>query len=659
MNIAVIDPFPNWPFTLEKKFLRQINIAGHCLGWQVTTVVTSDDIIAVAPDCVLTTHEFCPKLTGVPTFGLLWSPPVFFEHCKERRRNVLSLDGYLPGGPCVDKWLRKICNDMGKSALLGPYFWPSCHRTEFKPFKGGRRQLFYAGASWDGKRFGKRHEGLFEALEKKISLCVYGPASSWHHLGKAYCGEIPLDGTSLLARANDAGVALCLHKKQHREANLPSMRLFESAAAGCVLVVDDMPFTREVFGDAVLYVDASAGTGSVADQIAGHMAWIEAHPQSAGDMAEASHQVFVKKLCLERLLEPLPGFLNKVRQAQGYVASAEISSRGVDLGKDDEYPVIEVLMRIGSRPVEMVERSVKSISDQSYPEIAVTFIAFAEVSGLDSLIAAYEERFKWMRVIRPQQATTCRSTMLWKGLNAVEAPLFCNLDDDDCWHQNHLMHLYACLWENQHCSLAFSGCIAHKEDPPPFYWQSNFSAPKNQPAKVIPETRKIDLFEKADHARLWGNDNMILSCSWLARQRVLDKRVLQDPGLYYLEDVCFNRVLSAKTDFVFTGLATAVWHLRQERATKKTQNKRAIKAARHKMNAYLAPFRPPGLRPNYWYWRRLREITGEVTRISKVLLRNPMHGIAEVNKHMQSIRGAWKRRGKDGVVAMIRGKGPV
>jgi len=672
MRIAVTDPFPNKPFSAEKEFLRRIDIAGRNLGWHIIPVVTSDDILEAKPDCVLTTHEYCPKLTEIPTLGLLWSPPVFFEHCAERRKNILSMDGYLTGGPCVDEWLRKFSVENGKSVLIGPRFWPSSQRTHFQRFSGEGRRLFYAGTNWDGRRFGRRHKGLLENLGDKLELMIYGPASAWKHLPHAYYGEIPMDGISLLDRARQAGVALCLHKREHLEANLPSMRIFEAAAAGCVIIADDMPFIRENFGESVLYVEGKYGAEFVADQISAHMAWINANSASAGAMSEESHRIFTQRFCLEVLLSSLPDFLEQVRQAQGYslsIAPSKSSDASIGYKEDDnigleavsiqDFPDIEVIMRVGSRPVGMVRRAVESIAAQTYPNIGITFVAFADVPGLDNLIKKFEQRFKWMHVIHPEGNTTCRSTMLWIGLNSVKAPLLCNLDDDDCWHPNHLSSLYKCLCAHPDSGLAFSGTIVHLEDAPPFYWQTNFSALKNQPEHPIPERRKIMLLSNYDRDRLWGNDNMIANISWLARRDVFDEEVLRDPGLDYLEDVCLFRLLSTKTGFVFSGSPTAVWNLRRKANANCSWKKRARKATRRKMEDHLERFRPPGLHPRPWYVRRIGEIAEETRRIGRLLRRAPKRGFAEIIYHLGQARRAWKRSGRKGLVDLFRGRDSI
>ena len=78
MRVAIQNSFPNRPRIAEAEWIRRFMIASERLGFDAIEVVTSDDILRVAPNCVLVTHEFSPKLTPFPTIGLNWSPPAFF-----------------------------------------------------------------------------------------------------------------------------------------------------------------------------------------------------------------------------------------------------------------------------------------------------------------------------------------------------------------------------------------------------------------------------------------------------------------------------------------------------------------------------------------------------------------------------------------------------
>ena len=78
MRIALQNAFPNAAHTAEAEWIRRCIQACERLGFSAVSVVTSDDILAARPDCVLATHHFTPKLTSVPTIGLMWNAPSYF-----------------------------------------------------------------------------------------------------------------------------------------------------------------------------------------------------------------------------------------------------------------------------------------------------------------------------------------------------------------------------------------------------------------------------------------------------------------------------------------------------------------------------------------------------------------------------------------------------
>lgn len=599
MHLAAIDPFPHRPVTAEREFIGRLQRACDSLGWRCTVVATSDDILAAAPDAVLATHEYCPKLTPVPTLGLLWSPPAFFERSEERRIAIGSHDGYLTGGDSVDRWLAGFAAETRIAKPIGPRFWPSTYATPFERFQGERRALFYAGARWDGRR----HGGLFGRLDGNVPLSVWGPAASWSELRHGYRGQIPLDGSSLLQKAAEAGAALCVHKSWHRAANLPSMRLFEAAAASCTILADDLPFTRQYFGDSVLYVD-SADDARAAEQIAAHMQWLAAHPATAQEMAEASHRIFVDRLCLERLLEPLPGFVGQVRRAAGFERLPTTAAT----------PQVEVVMRVGSRPVETVKRAIASVAAQSYPNIALRLVAFAEVEGLAAMLEGYRSRFAAIETVRPPEGAKTRSTVLWTGLRTATAPYVANLDDDDDWHPNHLTSLVQRLEGERAAGFAFGGTIAVQEDAPPFFWQTNFASGRAAEPATSRERRRVALLRRTDPQALWGLDNTIGSCSWVVRRSLLTAAVLEDPQLDYLEDMCLYTRLSTLTPMSFTGYATSTWNLRRHLHANSSWNRSARKASRRQLRRRLRGWRPAGLLSRPWFLRSLGAILREAWR---------------------------------------------
>jgi phosphoglycerol transferase len=78
--------------------------------------------------------------------------------------------------------------------------------------------IMYAGVHWDGSRHGE----IFRGLDGRAPLRLYGPPQAWADRGASYRGTLPFDGVSVIGAIRDAGIALCLHKAAHREANCPA-----------------------------------------------------------------------------------------------------------------------------------------------------------------------------------------------------------------------------------------------------------------------------------------------------------------------------------------------------------------------------------------------------------------------------------------------------
>src|SRR6266851_3909400 len=174
MKLAILNSWPNLTVSAEREFIARVKLACKRLGWPIFEAVTSDDIIAIAPDVVLVTHEFSPKLTQYPTLGVIWSPVAFFGPDPDRVRNILSYDGYLVANDSLRTYLADLLRKHGKEAPISRSdFLPSAlltQHTHQEPKPNSPRNLFYAGVHWDGDR----HGDLFAALRGRIPMRIHG-----------------------------------------------------------------------------------------------------------------------------------------------------------------------------------------------------------------------------------------------------------------------------------------------------------------------------------------------------------------------------------------------------------------------------------------------------------------------------------------------------
>jgi phosphoglycerol transferase len=545
MRVGVQNAFPNHPQTVaEIEWIRRFFIACERLDFEPIEVVTSDDIIRCQPDCVLVTHEASPKLTQFPTLGLNWIPPDIFAEDPERRKAVLSLDGHLCGSRVIAQWIDDFVVGHGKHAILhNGLMLPSS--PDFGPAGPlpANLSIMYAGVHWDGSS----HGAIFKGLDGQVPMKLYGPPKAWAYRGASYCGTLPFDGVSVINATRVSGIALCLHKTAHREANCPTMRLFEAAAAGALIITDDFEFPREWFRDSVLYVDTELPPRMVIERIVTHVQWARENWEAANRLAQRSNALFRQRLTLESMLHSLPEFVEQVKERRCMVPFGNLP--------EEPRPTVEYIVRIGSRPAETVARALDSLAVQSYGSIAIVLVQFHPVGGLSELIERYSTKFRWIRHIVVANNGS-RSTAWWAGLDAVTADFFGMLDDDDTLHSNHVASLMDKFKQDPNLGLVYSGLIKVEDEPG---HSPQFHGPGG---KVIEERRQIICLEQQSFEDLFPIRNVIGNHTWICRKSLLDRQILVDPQIGWAEDVYFMALMAGRTKFGFTAMATANWHWR-------------------------------------------------------------------------------------------------
>lgn len=532
MHIALHTPFPPDLPCAEHELACRIGLAITRLGWTSHLCRTAAEIEAAAPDLVLALHTDAPKLTRFPTLGCLWNPPAFFENEPARLRKILSYDGFLTAGPNMRDWVEAMLFPTTRSAQATPFF-PSCHTDLHAPHIRLDSRAFYVGSNWDGTRFAD----LFAHLEALDLLNVWGPRDRWQHCAAAYRGELPFDGKTLLDRACDSGIGLCLHLPAHIDAGIPNMRVFELCAAGCLIISDRHPFVVEHFGEDVLYVDMTGTAKEVADTVARHIAWARTHRKEAMAMALRCQDRFVKSFTLERLLEALPDLLSRVRMSCGFDCDPNggRSAEGVDY-----------IVRCGGRPLSYLRRCLSSLAAQTHDDMGVVLVRHTGTPDPSGLLAEFSDRFARIRCVNAFGAK--RSTALWTGLHHLQAPWFGILDDDDTLHPNHVSSLLHAA-EVAEADLVYAGSVKVVED-----------GPEDEGDR----RHALAYFEPYDRCELLNGQNYITSNSYIARSGLLNDRLLRDPRLDSMEDLYLLRQLALQGTVVPSWLVTSAFHWRTD-----------------------------------------------------------------------------------------------
>jgi hypothetical protein len=206
---------------------------------------------------------------------------------------------------------------------------------------------------------------------------IYGPAGSWEHARAAYRGPLPFDGSTVLDVLNRSGVGLCLHREEHREAGIPTLRIFEIACSGAIGICQEHPFIRKSFGDMVLYLDEGLNPEALAAQIDEHMRWIETHHAEAVEMSRRAHAIFERDFTLEVQLREIGRRHQELLAAKGLSKSERPPSRGR----------VQVIVRAGGRSPAMLARALASIAEQTYPDVSVLVVRHGPVDTGPALAA--------------------------------------------------------------------------------------------------------------------------------------------------------------------------------------------------------------------------------------------------------------------------------
>jgi phosphoglycerol transferase len=560
MNIAIVNGFPRLASSAEVEYITRFVKAAQRLGHRAYEVITSDDIHECQPDFVIVTHEFTPKLTPYFTVGTLWSPPEFFSQDPRRIRSIQSYDAYLVGAPSVGHFLDDLEFSTGiKKPRSDFYFLPTALSSEFRPRAlGDRFDLVYLGVHWDGLR----HNGLLSALSKSGELNLYGPPEGWVGYPESYRGEVAFDGVAVTETLARHGIALCIHKQEHHRANTPSMRLFEAAAAGCLIISDDMRFARETLGDSAFYLDLSAGAASNAEEVLRIVQWANENPQLANLMAQRSHTILKEQYCIETQLAKCCAFVEtakaaKTEQLRKAIDHFSGSMPTVEAGAQVA-PLVDVIVRTGGRDLDLLRRALRSVTGQAWGNYRILLVDY---KGRDDVrqVAVEEEtsrvRIKYLRC----PDTGARSTALWTGLQHVTAPFFANQDDDDTFSPVHLPQLLQTARDFPDHDFYYSGLIRVEEDAGDHVYAPNFQGPLEI---EISERRELVFLDAFNLVNLVGFRNFIGSNSFIARSDALNERLLVDPHLVVGEDMYLYLMLARQRAFKCSGSPTASWHWR-------------------------------------------------------------------------------------------------
>lgn len=370
-----------WPKikTAEDECIARLKASAQQLGLECVEVHANGErldqpgvfVSRANVDFVIHLHYDTPKLYDAFSFVALWNPLQFYHEWGYTRtsRNLTTHDDFLScsSQSADDHVTRMIRND---SNHLAPHFalYHSTPDAAHPPGLGDFK-LFYAGINWEAIGRGKsRHQDVLKQLDDTGLLRIYGPeifqeVRVWEGY-KSYVREIPFDGVSMIGEIASAGIALVLSSQAHKDAGLMSNRLFESIAAGALIICDENPFAKKNFGDSLLYIDGRLSAEKMVAQIVNHQKWAVANPELALAMAAKAQEIFRKKFILNENLRAIYKGLSARKKAiavkQGAAAADGFGVRA------------NFLMPVYSD--EVLENHCKSIDSQDYRDLSPVLV---------------------------------------------------------------------------------------------------------------------------------------------------------------------------------------------------------------------------------------------------------------------------------------------
>lgn len=304
-----------WPEikTAEDECIARLKLAAQALGIECIEIhadgsLLCDRNIKVSKsnvDFVIHLHYDTPKYYDAFSFVALWNPLKFYHEWGYIRcsRNLTTHDDFLScSSSAADDHVARMIRGTATHLPARFNLYHSTADVIHSPSLGDLK-LFYAGINWEAISGGKsRHQEVLKSLDKTGLIRIYGPTifqgvQVWAGYD-SYVREVPFDGVSMIDEISKAGVALVLSSQAHKDSSLMSNRLFESVAAGALIICDENPFAKQHFGDSLLYIDSRSPVEQIVADITRHLDWARVHPELALAMITKAQHIFRQKFTL-------------------------------------------------------------------------------------------------------------------------------------------------------------------------------------------------------------------------------------------------------------------------------------------------------------------------------------------------------------------------
>jgi hypothetical protein len=505
-------------------YFEDLQEAARILGHQLIYCATSDDLIQNQLDYAICADPEYPKLTSIPTFGNIDNIRSFFWEEKRYFNNLLSYDGWLTAADSLTRFLKALAAGFSRSRSIGefclsPRICSSVCDLLGKAKNGGLR-VCYLGPHHD-----LTARSLFLSLAQRAYMRFHGPETLWRYLdGKAYYGAAAAESAQSLYA--EFGIGLIALPNDLALDDIIDGALFDIVSVGAIAICPDIPWIKKHFGDSVYYYPAWGSYLEIAARIDAIVAEVGDDPGLAAAKARCARRIFETQFSADvwiaKSVRYFEAWLDERREHR-----APLQQKTVD-----------VVMRVGGRSIETVQRAVQSIEDQTVGQIRLILVRYKPID-LEAITSGAWRRIEGVKVLDCMGGN--RSATLCAGLRAVRADYFAILDDDDYWLDNHLESLLETLADRPEArAFGFSGMILC-----------------DAKAEADQERRRILPLDPPT-----GSISEILGRfgihTFLAHKSLLRHIDLEDWGLSTAEDTALIGQLLARADLYFTYRPTAV-----------------------------------------------------------------------------------------------------
>jgi hypothetical protein len=441
-----------------KKSVVVINKYGNILDEEFRE--TSDIIDESKVDFVINLHFASPKCYDGFSFVALWNPLKFYFDWgyDKTSLNLLSHQDFISClSDVADDHVKRLIDFNNSNHLYpklvinhtnsGPYFEPN----------NKREKIFYCGINWD-KTLGKsRFEEIFQALDNKAILKIYGPQKiskkirPWKGF-KSYIDEIPFDGVSIFKEISKCLLGLALSHEAHIESEIGTSRVFELIAGGALPICDENNFFIKNFGDKVLYVKGS--DEDKIKQITEHYNWALNNKYKVSEMVE-NLQDYVKNNF--DLSKQISNFYNSFQQRRREVEANYCA-------KEEKFKVNIFYFCDDDTTKNNIEHFLNSIKNQLYKNLEVNILI--KKHELENLKVSNKYSFEINYLEHTVNDNNKIGLIIEQNLSNIkisENNLFLFTNKNECFFYDHISSMVRCFEDNENIDLVKSDTVYIEE----------------------------------------------------------------------------------------------------------------------------------------------------------------------------------------------------